>query len=102
MKIGTQNIYGGNQQYADIIINNSESLNSNDKELVEYICKNAKTEQEKTEVLNSLEIIKSDTAKPEEKEKSKGIFKKFLESGAVEAGKELGKILVSSGLENFM
>ena len=102
MKIENQYIYGGNQQYADVIINSSPSLSNTDRRLIDLIYSNTDNEEERKALLKSLETIKSESADPKEKEKSKGMLKKFFESGVAEAGKQLAKEVVEGGFEMFV
>lgn len=102
MKINNQNIYGGNQQYADLIINNSDRLSENDRKLIQLFHENTGTEEERTELVKSLENLRSDDIDEKAKENSRGILKKFFESGAVEAGKQISKEIIQAGLENLL
>ncbi len=43
MKISNLNIHGGNQQFADLIINSSEKFDETDKELIQLIHDNVET-----------------------------------------------------------
>jgi len=102
MKIVNQKISGGNQQFADSIINNSKFLSEEDKTLLEIINENASSEIEKKKLVRSLEILKSKSADSEIKVESKSLLKKFFEEGVGEAGKEFVKGIISSGIWAFL
>ena len=58
MKIENQNIYGGNNQFADTIINGSKNMSEKDREMLELILSNS-TGDEQQELISALEKIKS-------------------------------------------
>lgn len=102
MKIENQNIFGGNQQFADTIINSSPNLNDTDRAFVQLIHDNTSSEEERKELIESLETVKSDDPSENEKKKSSTLLRKFLESGVSEAGKNIAKTILESGFENLL
>ncbi len=99
MEIKNQNIYGGNQQFADLIINNSRILDESDSKFLQLIHENTSSPEERKALIESLEDVKSPEANTEEKKKSGGVLRKFMDSIATEGGKQLVKELVENGAE---
>lgn len=99
MKINNQNIFGGNQQFADLIINQSSILDETDTRFIKLINENTDSIEEKKALITNLEKIKSDEISKEEKNISGGILKKFLDSIVSESGKQLIKEIVEHGGE---
>jgi 23S rRNA A1618 N6-methylase RlmF len=98
MNINNLHISGGKQQFADLIINQSERLSETDRQFIELIDSNVSSEDEKRQLIQSLEVVKNDEADEKDKSYSKGLLKKFLESGVGEAGKEIAKNILTSGI----
>ena len=99
MKIENQNIYGGNQQFADLIINKSQILDETDNRFLQLIHENTSSPEEKKALVESLESVKSLDTPAEEKKKSGGVLRKFVNSIVAEGGKQLVKELVENGAE---
>jgi hypothetical protein len=99
MKIENQNIFGGNQQFADIIINNSQVLDESDSRFLQLIHENTSSPEEKKALIESLENVKSDDYPEEEKKKSGGLLRKFIDSVATEGGKQIVKEIAENGAE---
>lgn len=99
MKIENLNIHGGNQQFADMIINSSEKFDDTDKGLLQLIHDNVESKESRKELLESLETVKSPEKPEEEKKKSGSILKKFFDSVATEGGKQVIKELAENGVE---
>lgn len=99
MKINNQNIYGGNQQFADLIINKSQLLDETDSRFLQLIYENTSSPEERKALVENLENVKSFEIPIEEKKKSGGILRKFVDSIATESGKLLVKELVENGAE---
>ena len=99
MKIENLNIHGGNQQFADMIINSSEKFDDTDKELIQLIHDNVESKEGRKELLESLETVKSPEKPEEEKKKSGSILRKFFDSVATEGGKQVVKELAENGAE---
>lgn len=97
MNIQNLNIYGGNQQFATTIINNSRYLSEADTGILELINRNVPTEEGKAELIKSLEAINSPDKSEEEKGEAKSLLRKFIQDGVGEAGKEVAKGLLSGG-----
>jgi riboflavin biosynthesis pyrimidine reductase len=97
MKIENLNIYGGSQQFADMIINNSNVLDNTDVHFLRLIHENTNSFEERKVLVDSLETLKSEEANNEAKKKSGGVLKKFINSIATEGGKQLVKELVENG-----
>lgn len=97
MNINNLNITGGKQQFADLIINQSEKLSEADRQFIELIDNNVASEEEKAQLIQSLEVVKDEKVEDADKSYSKGLLKKFLESGVGEAGKEIAKSILTSG-----
>ncbi len=97
MNIDNINIHGGQQQFADTIINNSNNLSQEDKEMLEVINQNVSTEKEKKELIKSIEIINSEVASKEDKSKAKKLLEHFIKEGVSGVGKEVAKKLLSGG-----
>ena len=97
MKIENQNIYGGNQQFADLIINKSHILNETDTKFLQLIHENTSSPEERQALVESLENIKSSDTQIDEKKKSGGFLRKFLDSIATEGGKQLVKEIFKTG-----
>lgn len=97
MNINNLNISGGKQQFADLIINQSEKLSETDRQFIELIDNNVASEEEKKQLIQSLEVVKDEKAEDADKSYSKGLLKKFLEAGVGEAGKEIAKSILTSG-----
>lgn len=91
MKIKNQNIFGGQQQFADHIFNIG-GFNSAEQQLI-TASKNDK------ELIQHLSILKSKEASEDKKSKSGNYIKKFLESSVGEAGKSIMKELIENGVE---
>lgn len=99
MKIENQNIYGGNQQFADFILNASRILDETDSKFLQLINENTTSYEEKQELIKCLENVKSQEETTEQKKKSGGILKKFIESIVTEGGKQVVKELIENGAE---
>jgi len=100
MKINTQNIYGGNQQFADQIINTKDNnLNELDRKFIQLIYDNTDSEKEREELLESLSSIKDENSTETKKKESKSILGRFIEVVPGEAGKQIVKELVENGAE---
>jgi hypothetical protein len=98
MNINNLNIYGGSQQFATTIINNSKSpLNETDEKLLKLIHDNTSSDTERAELVKQLETVKTPEAPIEEKKKSASLLKKFAESFAVEGGKKLVQEVIELG-----
>jgi regulator of replication initiation timing len=99
MKIENQNIYGGQQQFADTIINNSTTLDETDARFLKLIHDNTSSDTERQQLVRSLENLKAEDTDEAEKKKSGGLLKKFLESGVSETSKQMVKEIFESGAE---
>ena len=99
MKIENLNIHGGNQQFADTIINSSNNLDETDKDLIQLIHNNVTTPEARKLLLESLDTIKSSDATEAVKKKSGSSLKKFFDSVATEGGKQVVKELIENGPE---
>lgn len=99
MKIENQNIYGGNQQFADLIINSNNNLDEVDRSFIELIHENVPTPEERQKLINELSNIKDSGSSEEEKRKSGGVLKKFLDSVVSESGKQIIKEVFEKGGE---
>ncbi|WP_299252074.1 hypothetical protein [uncultured Lacinutrix sp.] len=100
MKINSQYIYGGNQQFADYIINNKENkLNELDRKFIKLIYDNTDSKEEREELLESLSTIKDDSSSEAKKKESKSTLGRFLEVIPGEAGKQIVKELIQNGAE---
>lgn len=99
MKIKNQKIYGGNQQFADKIINQSSDLSPSDKELIELIHLNASSETEREELINSLKNIKSTQKSEEDKQSAWTRLKGFLSESVSQGSKVLANEIISKGIE---
>ncbi len=99
MKIENQNIYGGNQQFADLIINNSQVLDETDSRFLQLIHENTSSPEEKKALVESLENVKSHDKPNEEKKKSGGLLRKFMDSIVTEGGKQIVKEIAENGAE---
>ncbi|MCG8332222.1 MAG: hypothetical protein MI974_31340 [Chitinophagales bacterium] len=96
MKINNQHISGGNQQFADTIINNYQNLSEVDRKLIEVIHDNTADENDRKILLQSLDTLKSDVADIE-KEESKSRLRSFIDTGISEASKQIVKQVIDSG-----
>lgn len=99
MKIENLNIRGGNQQFADLIINSSPSLDETDRDIIQLIHENVESDEGRKELLNSLETLKAPEQPEEEKKKSGSLLKKFFDSIATEGGEQVVKEFAKSGAE---
>ncbi len=99
MKIQNQNIYSGNQQFADLIINQSSVFDESDVKFLELIHKNTDTAEERKKLVESLEFIKSDQVDENEKKVAGGLLKKFLGTGVAETSKQIVKEIFEYGGE---
>ncbi len=99
MKIQKQNIFGGNQQFADSIINESKILNEVDRKFLQLIHENAPSLEERNDLVESLENIKSIDSSKIDKEKSGGVLRKFMDSIATEGGKQLVRDIAENGAD---
>jgi hypothetical protein len=99
MKIENQNIYGGRQQFADTIINNSPTLDETDARFLKLIHDNTHSDEERQQLVQSLENVKAEDTDEAEKKKSGGLLKKFLESGVSETSKQIVKEIFESGAD---
>lgn len=99
MEIKNLNIYGGNQQFAETIINNSKVLDDTDSRFLQLINENTSNPEEKKALIKSLENVKSPSTLTEEKKKSGGILRKFVDSIATEGGKQIIKEIAENGAE---
>lgn len=77
------------------IIESSPNLSENDKGIVQFIQDNAKTNEEKVDLLSALEVIRDNEKGDDEKLRAKDLWKKFLESGVGELATEVIKGLIS-------
>ena len=98
MKIKNIKILGGSQQFADTIINNSSHLSATEKSFLELIHNNTNSEEERAELIKSLETVKDSESDILQKKKSGSFLKKFLESTTNEAGKQIIKELIEQGV----
>ena len=98
MKIKNIKITGGNQQFADKIINNSNQLSDDEKTLVDFIIKNTSDEERQAALIKNLEVLKDPKQQVEKKKNAGSVLKSFLESTSNEAGKLLVKELFDKGL----
>ena len=96
MKIINPIFNGGSQQFADTIINNSQNLKDSDTKLLQLIYENTDSEEERNELINSLETLKSDESEEDEKFKSGRYLRKFLDTGISETSKYLTKSILES------
>jgi len=87
--------------YIDKTISEYDLLTNNDREFIKLIYENTETEAERKELVDSLKNLKDPSATSETKEKSKSIFRKFIETGLSEASKQMFKRLIDMGLENL-
>ncbi len=87
--------------YVDKIIHESDLLTNNDRELIRLIYENTDSEKEREDLVNNLKIIKDPNASKATKEKSKSVFRKFIESGLTEATKQLFKRLIDIGIDSL-
>jgi len=81
MKIGTQNIYGGNQQFADTIVNQHPAVqfSSNDIELLKFIGSIPTNSEEKQKIAQDVATInKPDVVADVEKQTAVDRIKEFL------------------------
>lgn len=98
MKILNQNIYGGNQQFADYIINSKENnVDELDRKFLQLIYDNTDSIAEREELIKSLTTIKNIDSSETDKIKSKNILVKFLDVIPGEIGKQLVKHLIENG-----
>jgi len=98
MKINKLNIHGGQQQFADIIINSKENnLEETDRKFIKLIHDNTSSKEERNLLLESL-IISKDEEQPKEKiSKAKELLNDFVKSSVGEAGKSIVRELIESG-----
>lgn len=82
-------------------IYNDPHLSATERELIDVIYENTKSEIERRELLKSIKTIKNSDSKPEEITKSKSLFKKFLESGISETAKQIVRELIEFGGNNI-
>jgi hypothetical protein len=100
MKITNQNIYGGNQQFADLIINsNDNKIDELDRKFLKLIYDNTNSIEEREELIHSLSDIKENGSENESTQKSKNILSNFLKVIPGEAGKQIVKELIENGSE---
>ena len=67
MNINNLHISGGKQQFADLIINQSERLSETDRQFIELIDSNVSSEDEKRQLIQSLEVVKNDEVDEKDK-----------------------------------
>jgi hypothetical protein len=100
MKIENQNIYGGNQQFADFIINSNENkIEELDRKLLNLIYENSKSFEEREMLLMSLSDIKDSTKTESEKKVSNSFLSKFINAIPGEVGKQVVKHLIDNGAD---
>jgi uncharacterized protein Yka (UPF0111/DUF47 family) len=100
MKIENQNIFGGNQQFADLIINSKENnIDEVDRKFLQLVYDNTNSIEERKDLIKSLTTIKADDVSDNDKKISKSILTKFLDSIPGEVGKQVVKHLVENGSE---
>lgn len=80
---------------------NDPKLNDTDRELIDIIYENTTSEIERRELLKSIKTIKNLDSKTEDVNKSKSLFKKFLESGISETAKQIVKEIIEFGSTNI-
>lgn len=96
VKIETQNIYGGNQQFADTIINASQGrLSSEDADWLKFVNEKANSDSQKTILIEAVETLRDGRKSNAEKETAKSLWKEFLEKGVGTAAEEVIKSLFS-------
>jgi len=80
MKIGTQNIYGGNQQFADTIVNQHPAVqfSSNDVELLKFVGSTPASSEEKQKIAQDVATINKPDVADAEKQTAVDRIKKFL------------------------
>lgn len=102
MKIENQNIYGGYQQFADLIINSNENkIDELDRKFVQLIHDNTASIEERKELIESLSNIKNEDTPENEIKKSGNILRKFLDAIPGEVGKQIVKELFEKGAEYY-
>ncbi|NJX16885.1 hypothetical protein [Tamlana crocina] len=100
MKINNQNIYGGNQQFADLIINSKDNkIDELDRKFLKLVYENTSSPEEREELIKSLSDIKENGTNKESIQKSRNILSNFLKVIPGEAGKQIVKELIENGSE---
>ena len=99
MKIENLNVFGGNQQFADTIINSFPTIDENDRQILEIIRGNCDLPDRQIELVKLIEKLRSPDVSDAEKKKSGTILKKFFDSIVSETGKFAVKGFLSSGSE---
>jgi small GTP-binding protein len=106
MEIHNQNIYGGNQQFADKIINHSSNeLQEDDREVLKLFFDDIDSVEKRGELVEALNNFKSKKTTPTIKSKAKSILSNFFKAGISESGKLIAKDLIQNGhqyLEMFL
>lgn len=98
MEIQNQNIYGGNQQFADKIINNSSNeLGEQEREILELFYDNVDNEIERGQLVKALNDYRSDKTSTKIKSKAKKVLTHFFNAGISESGKLIAKDLIMNG-----
>jgi hypothetical protein len=98
MKIGQNNIYGGNQQFADKIVNHHSNLSESDHKVIDLIASDNGANYDQELISKSIEQVKSTKASSQEKEHSKSVLKKIFDTGLTEATKMAVKALIDQGM----
>lgn len=93
MKINKQIIHGGNNQFADKIINNPTGPLDVDQQLQNLIMTEVPTIEEREKLLSDLRTLKEGDSQ-EESNVAKSNLKEFLKSISSESGKEVVRQLV--------
>ncbi len=96
MKIDNLNIYGGQIQFADMILNNSSILDQTDSKFLQLIHEHTESPIERAELVKNLEKIKSESESEPIKKKAGDSLKEIFKNEAV---KESTKILVKEIFE---
>ncbi|MBC7571802.1 MAG: hypothetical protein H7319_19040 [Spirosoma sp.] len=99
MKINQNNIYGGNQQFADKIVNHNSILSETDRKIIDLIDTDGQGNYDKQILTKDLERLKSSESSQEEKENAKSTFRKIFESGISQLTKGAIKILIEQNAD---
>ncbi|RYC71657.1 hypothetical protein [Spirosoma sordidisoli] len=97
MKINSQKIYGGNQQFGDKIINNNSVFTDTDKKIIELLATDNSSTADRESIAKAIQQIKSNESNVEEKNQAKGFLKKLLEGTASQVTQGVIRELIESG-----
>jgi len=98
MEIHNQNIYGGNQQFADKIINSTKNeLVEEDREILKIFYDEVGSKEDREALVQALNDFKKKDSSPSLKSRAKKTLRNFFNSAISESAKLMARDLIENG-----